>query len=118
MPVKSSIIKKISVQENGSSVNVAFISQTASLSLKIEHTTHGIIKKYNLSFKIAGVDSNTESLMIRLQKSIEFSVTDAHNFTTIIGSDELRPKVSYTRDTDGFAGGTHGYQVSVVWNYV
>jgi len=105
--------KLLSSYADFSDINI--IPYSGSLSESVESVSAGDLHQVTLSFKKEKVSSLHNLIFQRLRnRPAIFRVTDANNIITIIGSEQFRARLTYTKTIAGSADGFNGYQCSVV----
>ncbi|MEG1414882.1 MAG: hypothetical protein RR980_06755 [Mucinivorans sp.] len=108
-----SIIATIEAQKNNTIVAIKFIQQSASLSVESSETPQGIVRKYKLEFKIAGISpaGNAACSLVRAADTI--IATDVDGVAISIGGAKLRHRTKSEAILGGRAGNFRGYLVTV-----
>lgn len=96
-------------------VDFDIVPYSASLTENVSKAKEGHLHKTSVSFKKEGVNTTNERIFSKLRsRPSQFRVTDAGGKVTIVGDENYRARLTYTKTISGPATGFNGYQCSVI----
>ncbi|MEG2099818.1 MAG: hypothetical protein RRY42_07925 [Mucinivorans sp.] len=108
-----SIIASIDAKIENKIIAIKFVKQSASLSIESSESPQGLVRKYKLELKIAGISPAGDSTCSLLRAADAIITTDVQGIVTTIGSAGLRRRTKSEAILDGRAGTFRGYYVTV-----
>ena len=97
-------------------VPMPFQKGSAAYGQKETRSSQGSLYNSTLSFKIAGITSESEAAVNRFRKARNIRITDINGWGVVLGGSSIRLDITREKNIEGTPGSFRGYKIKVEWN--
>lgn len=108
-----SVISAVKFTSSATDYEMPVVDRSGSYACTTKESNQGMLYEHELSFKVADLNAENQSLVARLQCATTIRVEDVNGTRFTIARGDLRFKFTIKQELAGTFGGFRGYDINV-----